>query len=238
MKRLMLAVVAVLVLGAPLTTHAAVITYETPAGTTLDALPASASATLTTSNGDVLVELLNSIVDPTSVIQNISGIQFTIGDATAGSLTSSSGTQRTIAGNGTFTDGPIGATDWLFSFNAGTFMLTALGASGPDQTIVGAPNASNVYQAANGSIAGNNPHNPFLGETASFSLQGVGVTDASTISNVVLFFGTESMPVPLAECTNGCGEPPTAIPEPMSMLLLGSGLVGIAWSVRKRAMSR
>jgi PEP-CTERM motif-containing protein len=238
MTRLILAAAATLALGAPLTTSAAVITYETPDNTLVDSLPVAATATFTTSNGDILVELLNSIVDPTSVAQNISGIGFTVGDATAGSLTTSSGAQRTIAGNGSFTDGAIGSTDWLFSFGGGgIFNLTALGASGPDQTIVGAPNASGLYGSANGSIAANAPHNPFLGETASFSLSGVGVTELSTITNVVLFFGTGSVPVPLAECSDGCG-PTATVPEPMSLLLLGSGLIGLTWSVRNRARVR
>lgn len=240
MKRLMLVAVAGLgLLAAPLAAHAATITYETPAGTTLDGQPVSASATLTTSSGGVLVELLNSIVDPTSVIQNISGIQFTITDASSGSLTSSSGTPRTVALNGTFTDGVNASTDWLFSFAAGTFTLTGLGANGPDQTIIGAPNGSNVYGSAQGSLAGNDPHNPFLAQTASFTLTGAGVTGLSTISNVVLFFGTEPAPVQL-ECTTGCGETPTptTVAEPTSMLLLGTGLVGLAWGVRKRVRRR
>jgi hypothetical protein len=79
--------------------------------------------------------------------------------------------------------------------DATAFRLTALGASGPDHTIVGAPGATNTYGDANGSIAGNNPHNPFLALNAMFQIAGLGVSERSEISNVVLFFGTGPIPV-------------------------------------------
>jgi hypothetical protein len=152
----------------PSTTSAAVITYGTADDATLNGHPIAGRATFTTTNGGLTLLLENLSSDSVSVIQNISGIQFTVTDATTGSLTSSAGTPRTIAKDGTFVDSAVRNTDWLFAFGAGTFSLTALGANGPDETIVGAPSGTNAYSNANGSIADNNPHNPFLALSATF----------------------------------------------------------------------
>jgi hypothetical protein len=217
----------------PATANAAVITYSTPNNSTLDGHPIAASATFTTSDGALALLLENLTTDPTSVIQNISGIQFSLTDATSATFTNSAATPRTIAADGSFVDAPVSRTDWLFAFSAGQFALTALGADGPDETIVGAPSGTNSYSNANGSIAGNIPHNPFLALGATFKLATLGVTDQSQISNVVLFFGTEPTGVS-AVCSDGCPPVVTTVPEPASLVLLGSGLLGLVHAHRRK----
>ena len=59
-------------------TSAAVITFGMPIGSTAGGQPVNASAKFTTSADQVVVELRNLQPDPTSVIQCLSGLQFTI----------------------------------------------------------------------------------------------------------------------------------------------------------------
>ena len=194
----------------------------------------NATAAFTTSTDELFITLTNLQADPTSVVQNLSGLAFTLSNTSllSGTLSSSAGSLRTIASNGTYADGAASATGWAFSSTGGGgFLLNVLGtATAPAHTIVGPPNGSGFYASANNSIAGNAPHNPFIGEFATFTLSIPGVTDATTIAAATFSFGTsEGNDVP--------GVPPNEIPqteapEPASLLLIGGGLV-LLGSIRR-----
>jgi hypothetical protein len=195
------------------------------------------SGTIVAGNGTVTITLNNNLTNAqvVSVIQNISGVYFQVSGYTLGavSLSGSSSTQSTnVAANGTATlAGAVNPTGWGAGNNGSLITVCVVcaggfGASptaGPDQTIIGGT-GSGSYANANGSIAGNNPHNPFLAGTVTFTLTVPGVTADSTFSNVVIQFGTAATPP----------NPTTETPEPASMLLLGSGLVGMAAGLRKK----
>lgn len=192
------------------------------------------TGTITAGNGTVTITLNNNLTNAqvVSVIQNISAVYFQVSGYNGGAVTLGTNTSTasvTVNGDGSATPGGAQiSTGWTAGNNGNTITVCVICAfgldapAGPDRTIIGG-DATNAYPNANGSIADNGPHNPFLAGTVTFVLNVPGVTTQSTFSNVVIQFGTTATP------PNG-----QEVPEPASMLLLGSGLIGIAAGFRKR----
>ncbi|MBL8820578.1 MAG: hypothetical protein JNL58_31435 [Planctomyces sp.] len=200
-----------------------------------DGKPVSARADLTTSANQITLVLYNTIVDPEAVIQNLSAFSFTISTGqTVGSLFSSSGKERTVYENKTFSDGGVVSTGWALSSSGGGLLLNGLdgAAEVPAYTIIGNPNGgTNTYLNANKSIAGNKPHNPFLHGPVTFTLNVLGVTEDSQIDSATFSFGTAAGN-DVAGLLVGGG--PTAVPEPASMAVWGSVLAVGAFARRRR----
>ncbi len=208
--------------------EAAIITYVTPGGSTQGGQPVNASATIATGTGIITVKLENLQSNPISVIQNLSDLLLTFSNSVGTfGLSGSSGQEVTVAAGGAFTLGATVATGWnLSSPLSNQLYLNVLGtAIGPAHTIIGPPGGPN-YSAANGSIAGNGPHNPFLSQSASFTIAAAGVTDNTTVTGVVFSFGTAA----------GNDTPGSTVPEPGTLLLsgIGLGVLGL-WQVRRRS---
>jgi hypothetical protein len=228
MKSKFLVLVAILALAlwvAP----ASAVTQTFPIAGSLDNLPVSGVAefNIDTTAQTITIGIWNTQANPTAVIQCISDLKFDLTDGnTSGTLASSSGVERTVFDDGTFSVGPTVSTGWVLTDGGGNYYLNGLGAATftPAHTIIGAPDGSNLYSNANASITTdtnpappNNPHDPFLfaatrAGATTFVLDFTGLTDDTRVANVRLSFGT----------TSG-----REVPIPPSVLLLGSGLLGL-----------
>lgn len=189
-----------------------------------------ATAVITTGAGTVTIDLTNNLTASAvkNVGQNISDLFFTLDTTTSsGSVSSSSASFVNVDSNGNATAASVAGTDpigWGLSNSGGTYHLDGLGGSfTPAHTIIGGAGAA-LYANANASIAGNNPHNPFVQGTGHFVLSIAGVTAGTNISNVIFSFGTTS------------GDNVGGVPEPrFYSLLLFAGIIGAAILHRRRS---
>src|SRR5437868_2491420 len=167
--------------------------FTTPLGSTTSGGSVNASASFDITAAGTLQITLNDLqANPADVGQLISDITFKLsGGQSSGTLSSSSGQQIIVANGGSFTLGSTGATGFGLNNNvSGGLQLTALGFGGPAGLIIGPAGAGGSFSLANGSIAGNNPHNPFINQTATFTLSIPGLTTDETVTGVGFSFGT------------------------------------------------
>jgi hypothetical protein len=211
------------------------ITYVTPSGSSTGGGPVNAQAVFTTSANTLSITLTDLQANPKDVAQLLSDLSFTVGNGgsvTGANQTAASSSEITVAGNGSFT-GPtpisgVATVGWPFAVNSatsGTLNVLAAGGAGPAHLLIGPPGAGGTYSNANGSIAGNGPHNPFLFESATFTITGTGITADTTVTSATFSFGT----------TAGIDIPGQVVPEPSSFVLAGMGFLGLsAVGLRRR----
>jgi hypothetical protein len=212
--------------------QAGLFVFVTPPGSSTGGGPVSAEADLTVNPGSISITLKNLQANPTDVAQLLSDLSFTVsvGNLTGSTHTGASAQEITVNGNGTFTLGANlttpAAVGWVYSSTAttGTLDVLAAGGAGPAHLIIGPPGGGGTYSNANGSIAGNGPHNPFLNQSAMFTITAPGVSTDTRITAVTFSFGTVS----------GVNIPGVMVPEPSSACLAIVGAAGLGLARRRR----
>jgi hypothetical protein len=213
------------VVGFSVPTYANVYSFSTPPGaTSFDGLPLDATATFTTSLGNIEIVLTNNQAT-FSASQLLSDVSFTASGTTSivgtGSILPTTASYINLTGCGAppclATRSSAGAQTipWSFtSLGGGDYHFTGLGNPGATGLIIG------PATVANSSINGPT-HQPYIDGTATFNLSLLGVTADTVISNVSFSFGTNEETV-------------VQVPIPAAVWLFGSGLLGLIGIARRR----
>lgn len=190
--------------------------------------PVSAKADFSLSGTTLTITLWNTQSGQKDAGQLLTDLFFGLSSAGTPSLSTQTGDLISIAKNGTVTDQGSSTLGWGFGSETvnsvnGFELCVICGGSvkasaTPSEGILG-PSPS-----GNGSINGNKPHNPFVNGMATFTITGVGA--GTTVGDVMFSFGTKA----------GDNVPgsPSPVPEPASLMLFGTGLIGLGAGLHRR----
>jgi PEP-CTERM motif len=211
--------------------HATSITYFATGSGSDGAL--SASAAFTTSTGQLQVILTDLLAASAikSAGQALSDVSFTLSNA-PGTLgtTSATGQLGNVNGSGVVTYTTGSPTRWLgvgggsFGISGNTITLETIGGGMPTEMIMPSMTNGGTYGNVNNGFQN---FDPYVIGPGTFTLALSGVTSSTTISGATFSFGT-------GPDTFLPGTPGTPIPEPSSLLLLGTGITCAAGMLRRK----
>ena len=199
------------------TAPAALISFS---GNSSDGHAVKGTAEFTLGAGTVTVKLTNTTTTTLDAGELLTGLDFSLGGLTP-TLTSKTGIERDVDGSGAFTDtGSAQNLSWsLVALGSGSFQLNFN--PNAEDAIIGPPSGGN-YSGANGSIKGNNGHNPFAALTATFVFNVPGATSSTLVIVSTFRYGTTLDP---ATGTTTTTTTTSTVPEPSTCMLLILGLV-------------
>jgi hypothetical protein len=233
--------------------HATVMVFTIPPNTTVTtglgtfAVGASAEFDFDPSAHTITLYLLNLVSNPAAITSVMGSVSFTLNGAGTNpspTIASSGFSTFIVDSNGVpQVDNTNTSPQWQIQHTgtAMTFCTICAGSNNNKEMIIGAPNANNVYSAANNSIAKTTgPHNPFIiggGGSYGGNLAGLDTTPSwvfsvptmtatTTVSSVVFAFGSDG--------SVAYEQDDFTTPEPGPMICVSAGLGLIALGMRKR----
>jgi len=207
-----------------ITTHAfgAFMEFSTASNAANGGKSVDAEVQITTSHNQIAIVLDNLQSNVSSILQDLSGLQLTLGtNESSASMLFSLDKTRTVQTSGAWADSTSNSsTSWTVSLSKNLLQLKApANTSKKNFDLIGLPNQStNHYQTQTG---------VWFSPSASFTIVCPGVTASTTVTSAGFSFPNDA-PITGIVTTSQIGSTDINLPEPASASLAAIGLLALA----------